>query len=118
MHEMSIALSVIDIVTEYAQANNAPKVRRVVVEVGALSGVVPEALAFAYDEAAAGSVADGSELVIRPIPAMALCRACGHTFAPDYHIFICPACEGLETEMTTGNELAVVEMEVDDAEDH
>ncbi len=118
MHEMSIAVSVVDIVADYAKRNGADNVRRVVVEVGALSGVVPEALRFAYDEAAMGTVADGSELVIDAIPAAARCRACGHAFVPDYHIFVCPACDGLETELTAGEELAVIEMEVDDAEDH
>ncbi|MBF0171057.1 MAG: hydrogenase maturation nickel metallochaperone HypA [Nitrospinae bacterium] len=118
MHEMSIALSVVDIVADYARRNGAERVRRVTVEVGALSGVVPEALAFAYDEAAAGSLAEGSELTLVAIPSAARCRACGHAFAPDYHIFVCPACGSLETQLTAGEELAVTEMEVDDAEDH
>jgi hydrogenase nickel incorporation protein HypA/HybF len=114
MHEMSIAVNVVEIVAEYARTHNARRVVRVAVEVGGLSGIVPDALAFSYDVAARGTVAEGSRLDIRPVAVLAVCADCGHSFAPDYHLFVCPRCESLSTRLVAGEELAVVEMEIDD----
>ena len=112
MHEMSIALSIVDIVAEEARREGATSVRQVVVEVGELSGVMPEALAFCYDEATCGTGAEGSKLVIEPVKAEALCRECHERFAPSYRVFTCPFCEGLDCVVVAGEELAVTSMEV------
>ena len=64
MHELSIALSIVDGVTEEAAQHGGGLVRAVVLRLGRLSGVVREALLFAYDAACQGTALQGSELRI------------------------------------------------------
>ena len=67
MHELSIALSLVDaIVDELPRLGACSSVRAVHVRVGARSGVVGEALAFAFDAAAADSPIAGTRLRIEP----------------------------------------------------
>ncbi len=65
MHELSIALSIIDGVSEELQERGGPKLHAVHLQIGHLSGVVKEALLFAYDVACEGTPLAGSRLVIR-----------------------------------------------------
>lgn len=64
MHELSIAVSIIEGVTEELQERGGPKLHAVHLQVGHLSGVVKEALLFAYDVACEGTALAGSRLVI------------------------------------------------------
>jgi hydrogenase nickel incorporation protein HypA/HybF len=64
MHELSIALSIIEGVTEELQERGSPKLHAVHLQLGNLSGVVKEALLFAYDVACAGTPLAGSRLVV------------------------------------------------------
>jgi len=72
MHELGIARDIVAIVSDAAQGRN---VRRVTLEVGALSGVMTEAIAFCFPIAAEGSVLEGVELEIREIEGRARCAA-------------------------------------------
>jgi hydrogenase nickel incorporation protein HypA/HybF len=67
MHELSIALSIIDGVTEEAGQHGGGAVRAVHLRLGRLSGVVREALLFAYDQACEGTLLEGSELRIEEV---------------------------------------------------
>jgi hydrogenase nickel incorporation protein HypA/HybF len=67
MHELSIALSIIDGVTEEAEQHGGGPVRSVHLRLGKLSGVVREALLFAYDQACEGTLLAGSELRIEEV---------------------------------------------------
>jgi hydrogenase nickel incorporation protein HypA/HybF len=82
MHELSIALSLVDAICEELPRLGAVSVRSVRIRVGACAGVVPDALAFAFDVAAAESPIAGARL---------------------------------EIESTTGRELELTALEVDDA---
>jgi len=113
LHEMSIAMSVAQIAVERAREEGATRALSVTVEVGELSGVTPEALEFCYCAAVMGGLAEGSRLVIKRIPAVAVCGECGETFAPDQRIFVCPKCEGFTASLKSGEELAVIEIEVE-----
>ena len=64
MHELSIALSIIEGVTEELQERGAPKLHAVHLQLGNRSGVVRESLLFAYDVACEGTPLAGSRLVI------------------------------------------------------
>ena len=67
MHELSIAYSVVEIATESAVAAGAVRVKEVHVRLGALSGVVRGALEFSYEMACAGTMLEGSRLVVRGV---------------------------------------------------
>jgi hydrogenase nickel incorporation protein HypA/HybF len=70
MHELTLAQSVVDIVEEAARREGATRVASVRVELGALSHVEPESLAFAFEVAAREGCARGARLEI--------CRISGH----------------------------------------
>lgn len=113
MHEMSIAHELVDSVAEAARQAGATRVVRVTVRVGALSGVVAESLAFAYEVAAAGTLLAGSELLIERVPLALLCANCGPVNPADPRAQ-CPRC-GEPAAVTAGRELDVVSMEIDDS---
>ena len=74
MHELGIARSIVAIVDEHAHGR---KVKRVTLEVGALSAVLPDAIAFCFDVVAAGTVAEGARLDVNRIEGRGRCRAGG-----------------------------------------
>ena len=83
------------------------------VEIGALSGVVPEAVEFCYEACCAGTLLAGSRLLIEPVPGRGECRECGATFPLDPLTFTCPDCGALGPERLSGEELRIKELEVD-----
>jgi len=63
--------------------------------VGEQSGVVPEALRFAFEVVAEATLAQGAELVIRSAPVVCRCQPCGKTFHPQSWVYRCPLCGAL-----------------------
>jgi len=64
MHELSIAVSIVEVVEEEAARNNATRVQSVRLRLGALAGVAREALLFSYGIACEGTPLEGSRLLI------------------------------------------------------
>ncbi len=112
MHELSIAMSIIDVALEEA-AQRGVKVTAVHIKVGALSGVVADALLGSYEMACCDTPLAGSKLVIEEVPAMILCPKCG-TPKPVSSIqwFCCAECGSPGHEITQGKELQVTALEV------
>jgi hydrogenase nickel incorporation protein HypA/HybF len=108
MHELSIAQSIVDAVCE--RAGDRP-VRSVMIRVGALTAVVPEAMRFCFELAVAGTVADGARLDIERRPGTVHCRRCGDDAVIDDLILLCP-CGSADVAVTAGRELQIVSMEV------
>lgn len=113
MHELSIAMSIVEICAEEVSKASAKRVCRVEVEVGTMSGVVAEALEFAWDPAAQGSCAEDAELIIIQTEAMARCKACGAEFGVDSFYDACPACSDFGYDIIKGNELRVKSVTVE-----
>lgn len=112
MHELSLCLSLIDLVAEQQATNDFDRVKRVVVEVGALGHVDCDALRFSFAAAARGSVAEGSELEIRKVPGEAFCTACDRSFEFNERAATCPTCGGDRLIFGHGEELRLKELEV------
>ena len=77
MHELSIAQGIVTLVDEAARGR---RIARVNVEIGAMSGVAPDAVAFSFDLVTQGTCAEGAKLNIIEIPATARCEDCGLEF--------------------------------------
>ncbi|MEU3406585.1 hydrogenase maturation nickel metallochaperone HypA [Streptomyces sp. NPDC006670] len=117
MHEMSIAMAVVDQVAEAAPAGAARSVRRVELEIGELAGVVPDALAFSFELACAATPLEGAELLTHRVPARARCATCAGEWAvgmpPD---LTCPRCaKATAVELLSGRELRILRVVWDDA---
>ena len=112
MHEMALTESIVEIAVEAAKGEGAHRVTRVIVDVGALSSVEPEALTFCFEAAAAGTLAEGASLEIARIEGAGWCADCSRTVALAERFGLCPRCGGASVRMTAGDELRVREMEV------
>jgi len=120
VHELSIALGLVDAACEeLGKLGGSARVSVLRLKVGALSGVVSEALMFSFDVAAAGSPLEGARLDIEEIPVAAFCEACGgeRTLRNPHHLQ-CPSCGAPASTVVRGRELELVALEViDDAPD-
>lgn len=117
MHELSIAMRIVETLTE-ALADTPGRVNAVRIRVGALSGVVPHALQFVWQAACEGTRLDGSALEIEEVPARVHCPQCDADRAlPALQQLRCPACGAVTPEIVGGRELDIASVEVaDDAE--
>ncbi len=116
VHELSIALSLVDAACEAAAPLGHVRVEALHVRLGAMSGVVKEALAFSFDLAARGTPIDGARLDIEDVPVTAHCPACGadRTLEPASFALRCPVCDGPLTGLVHGREMELTALEVSD----
>ncbi|MEQ3550065.1 hydrogenase maturation nickel metallochaperone HypA [Pseudonocardia nematodicida] len=108
MHELSITQEVVD-----AIAGRFPDrpVRRVRLEVGRLSGIVPEAMECCFEMVVAGTSLEGAELEFdRPV-GTAACRTCGSAFETGEVLPLCDGCGSADVEVTGGRSLRIIEVE-------
>lgn len=112
MHEVGIMESALDAIRREAAQHRATHVGRVVLRVGAISGVEPEALRFAFSAVTPGSIAEGAELEIQVVPARAHCKTCCADFVIESgFIFACPRCQALSGDVRSGRELELARLE-------
>lgn len=117
MHELSIARSLVRVTQEAAEDAGAIKVTALYLRLGPLAGVVMESLEFAYDFATAGTLLEGSKLVIEPVAVEVICDACGERGAPvDTRRLRCRACDEPTPNIVHGRELVVRAIDYDEAE--
>ncbi len=108
MHELAITESIVAGVSECA---NGARVTRVMVHIGRLSGVVPDAVRFCFDVCCKGTALEGAELQIVEIEGRARCRDCGRENQIANLIALC-ACGSANLEVVSGEELKIKEVEV------
>ena len=107
MHEMSIALSVIEAVLDKAREEGGGKVTGIELVVGRLAGVQVESLRFCFDAATRDTLAEGAELIIEEREGRGRCEACGAEFPVTSYYAKCPACGAFRVRIESGEELAV-----------
>ena len=118
MHEMGIALQIIDIATASIPTDMASgKIERVNLQVGKLTAVVPSSLRFCFEIAAKETPLAGAELVIEELPVVAQCQQCDHKWTIEEAAFTCPECQGGELSLLSGRELDIKSIEVADEKD-
>jgi hydrogenase nickel incorporation protein HypA/HybF len=108
MHELGLALEIVDLVAGRAAGS---RVKSVLVGVGVLSAVEPDALGFCFELATEGTPLAGAELRVQSEAAQARCRTCGLA-STQSHILARCACGASDFEWLTGSELKVLEVEV------
>ena len=113
MHEMSLMQDVLGIIEDAAREKKVGRVKAVWLEIGALSGVDPQAMNFCFDAVMQGSVADGADLVILQKPGRAWCMKCGKQVEVSARYDPCPVCGSLQLQVTGGTEMRVKELEVE-----
>jgi hydrogenase nickel incorporation protein HypA/HybF len=113
MHELSIAISIIDLAEEEALKAEATSISKIEVEVGTMAGIDPDALFFAWDSVIQGTMAQHSKLVINTIQAEAHCLECGKSFPAEHFFVQCPHCNSYRYQIIKGKELRISSLIVD-----
>lgn len=112
MHELSIAMSIVEMADEEARRRGV-RVNAVHLKLGTLSGVVKEALLFSYDLVCEGTALEGSHLIIEEIPTVVYCPVCEAERKLDsIQRFCCSVCDTPTPEVMQGKELEVVALEI------
>jgi hydrogenase nickel incorporation protein HypA/HybF len=113
MHELSIAMSIVEMAEEEAVRRGGPQVSAVHLKLGALAGVVKDALLSCYEMACEGTELQGSRLVVEDVPIEVYCPKC---LAPrtleSVQWFVCPECNSPVSEVIHGRELQVFALEL------
>ncbi|MET0071597.1 MAG: hydrogenase maturation nickel metallochaperone HypA [Candidatus Thiodiazotropha sp.] len=113
MHEMSLCEGVLQLLEEHAVSQGFSRVKRVWLEIGALSGVEPEAMRFSFDAVMRESLADGAQLEIIHQPGEAWCMQCSRPVQVAARYQACPQCGSYQLQVTGGDEMRVKELEVE-----
>lgn len=113
MHELSIAVSMVEQILEEAESRGGLAVEAVHLRLGALSGVDKDALLFCYDIACEGTSLAGSRLLIETVPLLMYCDTCRAERTPmSLYELACPECHAPAQTMLQGRELEVASLEV------
>jgi hydrogenase nickel incorporation protein HypA/HybF len=115
MHELSIAMSIIEMAEEEAGKRGGARVNAVHLKLGLLAGVVKDALLSSYELACEGTDLQGSRLVIEEILVEVYCPKClAPRTLPSVQWFACPECKSPVSEVLHGRELQVVALELEE----
>jgi len=117
MHEYAIAQALVEQVEAVARENGARAVRRVVVQVGKLRGVLPDILRWGFEVAAADTIAAGAAVDIEEVPIRVRCQGCSAESELADPLFICPSCGGFNLVQVAGAELILKSLEIDNGRD-
>ncbi|OGC02045.1 hydrogenase maturation nickel metallochaperone HypA [candidate division KSB1 bacterium RBG_16_48_16] len=114
MHELSIAQSILDTVIREVESHKLPQVKKIVVRVGALSGVMPDALQFSFEAIIPDTALAASTLEIEQLDVQGKCQQCEKQFDVENFSFTCPDCHSTKIEVVRGYELDIAYVEVGD----
>jgi hydrogenase nickel incorporation protein HypA/HybF len=111
MHEVSIMEEAVRLAVDAAKDSGAGRITGMRLRVGALSGVVPDALRFAFDVVCRGTVAEGATLEIEPVAATSWCPVCRTDFAGADFYNECPRCHKVSGDLQSGREIEIATVE-------
>ena len=115
MHELSVALSIIEGVEEEMTRHDGARVASVHLRLGPLSGVVKDALLFSYSLACEGTALANSKLEIDDVPVAIYCPACGcEQPAVSLQCLCCSVCGAPSADVRRGSELELYALELMD----
>ncbi len=115
MHELSIVQSVVTTVTEAFADRPVGRIQAVRLRIGALSGVVEDALQFGYGIATEGTILAGSRLEVITQPVVIYCKHCDRLAELEgIQRFRCPVCNTPSGDIRQGRELDIESVEIEE----
>ena len=107
--------NILDIILEYAQKNNATKIKQVNLKIGVLSDVIPDWAQTYFSMLSKDTIADDALLNIEKVPLTLKCRSCGFekTYEEGDWRFFCEQCESTDIEIMSGRDLTVTSIEIE-----
>lgn len=126
MHEFSMMTQIVNVVLSEAERRGAERVTSVEIEIGELSFLGEEQLAFAFEILSESNILKGAELKMTKKGAEIECKECGYLGEPErtddeFHtsftvpIIRCPKCQG-EVKIVSGRDCIVknIKLEIPD----
>ena len=117
MHELAIAQSIVEVISEQAVVHHAARVQVVKLKIGEAHGIVLDSLAFSFEMlASAEPVLAGAHLNVETVPYRAQCGQCGQAFPVLHFVAQCPVCHRWSNEIVSGTEFQIAAMEFEPAQ--
>ncbi len=114
MHELAIAESIAQAVSQRAASYKATHVNSVRLQIGEANAIVEDSLTFCFEMIANEyPILAGARLVIDTIPHRARCLHCHQEFPVIHFVLQCPTCKQWDAEVISGTEFAIYEMDID-----
>jgi hydrogenase nickel incorporation protein HypA/HybF len=114
MHELSVALAILEMADREVGKNPVRRVRELTLEVGVFSGIDVEALEFALTMTFRNTIFEEARVRIIPREGKGSCSQCGNDF-PMAEIWTrCPVCNSPAQRIIRGEELRFLSLEVED----
>jgi hydrogenase nickel incorporation protein HypA/HybF len=113
MHELSLAIEVIELCNREALRREVTAIHEIEIEVGDLSGVDAGAFRSALEMAVQGTILEKSVLIITQIPATGYCQVCQKEFSVHQRFAPCPDCHELPVRVNGGNQFRINSLVVD-----
>ncbi len=113
MHEMTIAMNIVDIVCQKANDESAQKINSIDLEIGTLSGILLDSLKFCFEAASKNTLVEGAQFNIITIEAEAHCKLCDTNFRIESDFSPCSKCNNFNFEILHGKELSIKSFNID-----
>lgn len=113
MHEYSIVQSLIESCEEHAKENDSTRVTKVVVKIGALSGVEVGLLSTAFNTFKEKTICDGCEFIVNFQKVLVECLSCKSKNELEKNEFLCPSCKSKELNILDGEDMFLMSLEMD-----
>ena len=107
MHEMSLAVNIVDLAVEAALREGGSRVSEIEIEIGNMAGVMIDSLDFCLEAAARSTIVEGAEFKFIPVNAFGECPSCQKKFETDSYFASCPDCGATGVPVTGGQDLRI-----------
>jgi len=107
MHELSIALSIVDLAEEQARSHNATEIEELELEIGTLAGVELHTLTFALESSVKGTMLENAQIVRHDIKGEGRCGDCDTIFKMEALFEACPKCGSYCINIIKGKEMRI-----------
>ena len=111
MHELGIISAMVKSIETIVHEQGLHEVKKIVLEVGELSGVVPHYMEVCFPAAVYKTFMEDTVLEMETIPGIVRCRQCGREFNCMAHDFACPGCGSVDMEILSGNDVMIKEIQ-------
>jgi hydrogenase nickel incorporation protein HypA/HybF len=112
MHELAVCQEMLIQITQIAAEKNATSVDSVTVHIGPLAGVESHLLKQAFPFAAAGTLAEGAQLIVETLPIRVRCQQCGAETNASANRLLCGKCGDYHTQLLSGDEMLLASLEL------
>ena len=116
MHEMGIAIQIMNIVQQSLPPDEDLKVKTIHLRVGKLTAIVPQSLRFCMEVVTKDTPAEGADLEFTEVPLVVYCSECGDETEIQQPPFKCSACGSDKVDIVSGREMIVESIEVEESQ--